>query len=398
MADLALLGASGYTGRLVARALDARGLEFVAAGRRPDRVRDAVNDLDTLVDVREVNVRDDRALRRLCADTEVLITTVGPFVELGRPVLEAAVAEGCHYLDSTGEQPFIRWAFTSQGRSAAAAGSTAVPACGFDFVPGDLLAHLAADGLDDVREVHAAYLMRGPGLIWSRGTRASAVAAMDSPVAAFEDGGLVEEQVADTRRLCWFPQPVGPRHGASFPGGEAVTVPRHVAGLRTVRTYFAIPGALAETAKLGVSLMRWGPLRRLVTRAMTAGPSGPGEELRQATRWACVVEATAAADPSSRPGDRATSAPGVPVSDTRVSRAWAYGHDVYMTTARILAAAAERLAGTSAPPAGVVAPAEAFDPESFLDDLATASDLRWSTQLPEHRVVDDGDPEQYHHQ
>lgn len=400
MAGVALLGASGYTGRLVARALDARGIDFVAAGRSPSRVREAVDDLASAVDVRRVNVHERDTLDALCGDVDVLITTVGPFTELGRPALESAVRMGSHYLDSTGEQPFMRWAFATQARSAADAGVTAVPACGYDFVPGDLLAHLAAAAVPRAREIHASYLVRGPGMVWSQGTRRSIAAVMGGPSAAFEGERLVDEGVAEVRRLSWFPKPVGPRHAASFPGGEPLTVPRHVPDVETVRTYFAVPGILAEAGQFAANLVSWEPAKRLARRVLTAGSGGPSPERRRRVRWACVVEASSGGTTTIRPDHRGAppaeeshlsgdsgsgsqpgpavgpGSPGEQDAPIHIARAWAYGTDIYGFTAETLAAGAARLLEGDTP-AGVVAPAEAFDPESFLDDLAGTAGIRW---------------------
>lgn len=361
MATITALGVSGYTGRLLARALDARGVDFTAAGRDEGRVRSAVGGLGHVADVRTADASDRASLAALCADTDVLATTVGPFVDLGRPVLEAAIGGGCHYLDSTGEQAFIRWALEEEGAAATRAGVTAIPACGFDYVPGDALASIAARTLDaGTREVHVAYLARGGGIMVSRGTRRTMGRMMGDPALAFEDGRLVEERLGDVQRHAWFPKPVGPRPAAGFPGGEPLYVPRHVPEVRTVRSYISIPGPLAEAAKLLTTVARWEPAGRFLRAILTAGPEGPSESDRRNQRWACIAEAV---------GD-----------DGNIARAWAYGRDIYGFTAQAMAAVAERLAAGRARTVGVASPAEALDAEDLLDDLSDATDMRWSVQ------------------
>lgn len=362
MAAVGLLGASGYTGRLVARALDRRGLGFVAAGRDPERVRAAVEGLDHVVGIRSVDVTHPGALSALCAEVEVLATTVGPFVELGRPVLEAAVNAPRHYLDASGEQPFLRWAFESQGARAAEAGVSAVVACGFWGIVGDLLAHLAAAALPEAVEVHVAYLARGTGSIASRGTKTTMARLLGRRGYAFVDGHLSEEGLVEARRYAWFPQPVGPRYSAGIPGTEPLTVPRHRPEVRLVRTYIALPGPLVDVTQLIGNLSRWEPARTLVVRLLERGPEGPSEARRRSVRWACVAEA------NGEPG--------------RVARAWAYGHDAYGVTAEAMAAVAARLEAGLGGATGVVAPAEVVDAASLLDDLSEAADLRWSVRVP----------------
>ena len=74
--------------------------------------------------------------RALLAPGDVLVSTVGPFVRWGRPALRAALDAGAHYLDSTGEPPFIRTVFEDHDAAARAAGVGLLTAFGYDYVPG----------------------------------------------------------------------------------------------------------------------------------------------------------------------------------------------------------------------------------------------------------------------
>lgn len=360
MSEIAVLGASGYTGRLVVRALARRGARIVAAGRDQARVERVVGDVAEITRIEQVDVHDGGALDRLVRSVDVLATTVGPFVALGHRPFERALEAGCHYVDSAGEQPFLRW--TYQHPAAVGATSTLIPACGFDSVPGDLLAHAAADTLDEPVEVHVAYIVRGRSVIASRGTRRTLGHLIDATGLALRDGEVVEEGFAERRRLAWFPKPVGPQHAAGFPGCEMLMVPRHVDGVRTVGTYFAVPTALAELGQFVASLSRLGPLERSIRRLLALGSEGPSQEAREATRWGCVAE--------------------VQDAGGEVARAWAYGHDIYGFTAEAMAHAAQRLARGDVSEVGVAAPAEAFDPGRFLDEMADLTDLRWSVREP----------------
>ena len=363
MGTVALLGASGMTGRLVAAELDRRGHQFIAAGRDPAKVERGVAGLDNVEDIAHVDVRDTGSLGELCRRADVVLTTVGPFQELGRPVLVAAVEGGAHYVDSSGELPFIRWAFEEWGAAAATQGVAAVPAAGYDFLPGDLLADLAAGAVEDPREVHVTYAVPSTGGLVrgvTRGTRASIAGLLGEKGLARVEGRLTPEMPGEERRLAWFPRPVGPRHAAGFPGAEPVTVPRHVAGLETVRTYFAMPGWQAELFQFGANAARWEPARRLAERLLRAGPEG-SRDAQSGTRWACVAES------------RGTDA---------VARAWAYGLDIYALTAAAMVLVAEAL--LEGPPlAGVLAPAELLDPPRALDALADRVGARWSVARPE---------------
>ncbi|MDP9023214.1 MAG: saccharopine dehydrogenase NADP-binding domain-containing protein [Actinomycetota bacterium] len=361
MAQVGLLGASGYTGRLVAHALDRRRVNLIAAARDAGRVQRAVGHLPAVTEVRAVDVTDRDSLGELLAGVDVVVSTVGPFVDLGPPALDAAIRAGVDYVDSTGEQPFLRWAFDERATAAARAGITAVPACGFDYVPGDLLADVAATQVETARDVHVAYLVRGSGGWASRGTRRTGVRALAAPGYAYVDG-LELEEPGQVRRLAWFPRPIGPHHVAGFPGGEPVLVPRHVPYAREVRSYVAIPGVVADLAPLGKRLLGWAPARALLDRLLAAGPEGPSPARRRQTRWACAAEVVGAN------GD--------------VARAWAHGRDVYGFTAEAIATVVARLVAGDAHAHGVVAPAEAFEAADLLDELAAVAGIRWSVLPP----------------
>lgn len=366
MPTIALLGASGFTGRLVASELAGRGHAFVAAGRNLERVAAAVEGLDG-VETAHVDVQEPDSVRRLVERVDLLITTVGPFDRLGRGVLAAAIESDTHYLDSTGEQSFIRWAFERWGAVAAAQGVTVVPAAAFDFVPGDLLGHVAAAAVPHPSQIHVAYLAQAPGGllgVGSAGTRTTVASQLGSRVQSVVDGRLQDEVFMAERRLAWFPRPVGPHHAAGTGGAEPLTIPRHVPGLDVVRTYTALPSWQAEGAQLlGAVARRSSAVGRLVQRVAGMGPEGPSLQARQATRMACVAEA-------------ATAGP-----EPTVARGWMSGRDVYGFTAVSLVLLAERILGGTAPP-GVIAPAEVDAATGLLDELAARVDVQWSIITP----------------
>jgi short subunit dehydrogenase-like uncharacterized protein len=103
-------GASGYTGRLICEYLREFNLPFVAAGRDKARIAEALDrvpGLDT-IDHEIVEVAHEVGpLTELFAGASVVCNTVGPFAQYGRDVVEACIAAGCHYLDTTGEQDWL---------------------------------------------------------------------------------------------------------------------------------------------------------------------------------------------------------------------------------------------------------------------------------------------------
>ncbi|MCW2966434.1 MAG: saccharopine dehydrogenase, partial [Solirubrobacteraceae bacterium] len=139
---IVLFGATGYTGDLTARAMVARGLRPVLAARNAQRLDALAAELGGL-ETQVADVSAPESVRALVQRGDVLVSTVGPFVRWGEPALHAAVAGGAHYLDSTGETPFIREVFERHGPAAQAAGCGLLTAMGYDWVPGNLAGALA---------------------------------------------------------------------------------------------------------------------------------------------------------------------------------------------------------------------------------------------------------------
>ena len=103
-------GASGYTGRLVCEYLREFNLPFVAAGRDKARIQDGpgrVPGIDTVEhEILEV-AHEVGPLTELFGGASVVCNTVGPFTQYGGEVVQACLAAGCHYLDTTGEQDWL---------------------------------------------------------------------------------------------------------------------------------------------------------------------------------------------------------------------------------------------------------------------------------------------------
>src|SRR3954469_23222982 len=132
---IVLFGATGYTGDLTARALVARGQRPVLAARNPERVVALAAELGGL-ETGVADVSQRASIRALLKPGDVLISTVGPFSRWGEAAVTAAVDAGAHYLDSTGEPPFIREVFERHGPAAAKAGPRLVTGFGQEWGPG----------------------------------------------------------------------------------------------------------------------------------------------------------------------------------------------------------------------------------------------------------------------
>src|SRR3954470_24015025 len=158
---IVLFGATGYTGELTARELAGIGERPVLAARSEARVRALAEELGGL-EWATADVGRPQSVRALVERGDVLVSCVGPFQRWGAPAVEAAIDAGAHYLDSTGETPFIRRIFEDWGPRAAASDVALMTAMGYDWVPGNLAAALAlTDGGANAIKVDVGYFLTG---------------------------------------------------------------------------------------------------------------------------------------------------------------------------------------------------------------------------------------------
>jgi short subunit dehydrogenase-like uncharacterized protein len=150
-AQIVVYGASGYTGQIIMERLAALGLPFIAAGRDQARLEAAVGKLSrpaqSLARVAAVD-HTTEALAALLKKSKVMINVTGPFGQLGRPVIEAALAAGCHYLDTTGETDWIMDVRDNFGAAFAKAGRLACPALAYMWAAGQVACELALEDGD----------------------------------------------------------------------------------------------------------------------------------------------------------------------------------------------------------------------------------------------------------
>jgi len=345
-----LFGATGYTGELTARAMAKRGMRPVLAGRRRAAVEALAAELGGL-EATVADVSDPGSIRALVERGDTLVTTVGPFARWGDAALDAAIDAGAHYVDSTGEPPFVRKVFEDAGPRAERSGTVAMTAMAYDWVPGNLTGALAlADAGGEASAVRIGYFATGGGLGgMSGGTRASLMGTLLEPGFAHRGGRLVGERGA--RKIHTFDVRGKPRQGVSVGTSEAFSLPRVYPGLRDVEVFLGWFGGASRAmqafslAGAGISRIPGarGASRAATERFVKTSTGGPDEAARAGTGSLFVAEAL------SRSGDV-------------VGRAELDGINGYEFSGLMLAWAGEATAAGKAAQAGAGArgPVEAF--------------------------------------
>jgi short subunit dehydrogenase-like uncharacterized protein len=147
-------GASGYTGRLICEYLREYNVPFLAAGRDEGRLKSSMESRVAGIETADYEVvelsHEPDALRELLDGASVVCNTVGPFAAHGPEVVEACLATGTHYLDTTGEQDWLITCDERYGADFAAAGLLLAPGIAQMYTTGEIAAEICLEspGLD----------------------------------------------------------------------------------------------------------------------------------------------------------------------------------------------------------------------------------------------------------
>jgi short subunit dehydrogenase-like uncharacterized protein len=357
--DIVVFGATGYTGELVSEALIERGAKPVLAARSQSKLDALVSKLGGGLESRVADVGEPDSVRAIVSRGDVLVATVGPFARWGAPAVEAAIAAGVHYLDSTGEGPFIQDVFERYGGGAQSAGCGLVTAFGYDWVPGNLAAALAVReaGPSAIR-VDAGYFVTGSGMGgMSGGTKASAAGVLTRPTYTYRGGRLVAERGA--KRVRTFAVRGRQRPAISVGSSEQFALPAQFPQLREANTYLGWFGGLSR-------------FMQVQSAAFTGLTKVPGVQNGIENALGRVIRgSTGGPDAEARSGGGShVVATAYDASGGELATATVTGIDAYTFTGRILAWGAQRALAGGMEGTGALGPTQAFGVDGLRDGCA----------------------------
>ena len=200
--DITLLGATGFTGGLAAKYLAANApadAKLALAGRNRAKLEAVAASLGREVAIIVVDNTDDASVKAMAEATRVVMTTVGPYILHGEPVVRACAEAGTDYVDLTGEPEFVDLMYVKYNATADKSGARLIHACGFDSIPHDLGAQYTVEQLPEGSPMTVRAYVSANGT-FSGGTAASALEAMSR---------MSESKKAHAARVAAEPLPAG---------------------------------------------------------------------------------------------------------------------------------------------------------------------------------------------
>ena len=285
MTPFLIYGASGYTGQLAAEHAVATGLRPVLAGRNRAKLQPLAARLG--LEYRVFDLASPGGLRAGIRGMSAVLHTAGPFSATSRPMADACLQAGLHYLDITGELSVFE-ALAQRDREARSARVMLLPGAGFDVVPSDCLAAHVQRRLPGATRLRLS--LGGFGGL-SRGTAKTMLEGAARGTQVRRGGRIVE--LGRTPRAT-IDLGAGPRPAVGVSWGDVATA-WHSTHIPDIEVFFEASPMLALAAAMP------GPLRRLLATPFSQRflkrqiekrlPPGPTPEQRARSRSVLLAEA-----------------------------------------------------------------------------------------------------------
>lgn len=344
-----LYGATGFVGGAIARAAAASALRPILGGRDRETLGRLASELG--LESRAFGLDDGAAVDRALNGVTVVLNCAGPFIHTFKPMAQACLRAGAHYLDITGEIPVYE-GLAAMDSEAEARRVMLLPGVGFDVVPTDCLALHLKQRLPSATHLTLAFRTEGPGGL-PPGTQRTMIELIPYGNRVRRSGHLVVPERGVKTREIDFGQ--GPITATRLTWGD-VFMAFHTTAIPNIEDFVVVPEStrqqLAKVEYLR-PLFKLEFMRNLLKRGVKPGPDAARRAKTTTHVWGEVIDGQ---------GRRATSRLHGPEAG------------VVWTTLAALAAVRKTLGGTIAP--GFETPARVFGADFVLEcDGVTREDV-----------------------
>lgn len=264
-----LYGATGFVGDATARLAVEHGLEPILAGRNTVGVEKLAAELG--VKSRVFDLRDPHRIEKALEDVSVVLHCAGPYIYTFKPMVEACLQTGTHYLDLTGEIPVYE-AIAARDAEARAQGVMLLPGAGFDVVPTDCLAVHLKQRLPSAIRLTLAFQSEGPAGL-PPGTQRTAIELIPYGDRVRRSGRLERPEQATKTRLIDFGK--GPVRADRLTWGDVFTA-YYSTGIPDIEDYAVLSrGARQQLSAFHYlrPLFKPAVMRNMLKRGVKAGPT-----------------------------------------------------------------------------------------------------------------------------
>jgi short subunit dehydrogenase-like uncharacterized protein len=279
-----IYGATGYTGRLMAHMAKEQGLNPILSGRNAKKLKAVAEPLG--LEYKVVDLAEKELLDRALTDMTCVLHMAGPFSTTSRPMLEACIRKGVHYLDITGEIDVFE-ACAARDRDAQKRGIMVMPGVGFDVVPSDCMAAYVKEHLPDATILTLA--MGGLNSA-SRGTAKSAIEGIGRGTRARRNGRIVSLEDTPVREIDFGR---GPKRSIAISWGDVSTA-HYTTGIPDITVFFEANPKIEPLVTMS-GFMKWllaiEPTQALLKTFIDLQPEGPTEAERQSGSACIYAEA-----------------------------------------------------------------------------------------------------------
>ncbi len=338
--DFLLYGANGFVGEAIARLAVQKGLKPILAGRNRDQINALAGELG--LDCRVFSLKDTTALDAALGEVPVVLHAAGPYIYTAKPMVDACLRAGVHYVDITGEIPVLE-AMADRNADAIFCNIMLLPGAGFDVVPTDCLALYLKQRLPSAIQLDLAW--SGEGLKLPPGT-ANTTIELARHMHGFQirRNGELEWVPPGESRMVDFGQ--GPVKVMLWNWADVFTS-FYSTGIPNISDYARLPEQMVQQLRTLMTvrpLLAFAPFRNLVRSQIPSG-STPEERARARTYvWGEVRD---------EQGNKA------------IARMYGPEAGVEWTIRTALAVVQKVLAGNH--PAGFQTPAKAYGPDFVME-------------------------------
>ncbi|MCK4344720.1 MAG: saccharopine dehydrogenase NADP-binding domain-containing protein [Bacteroidales bacterium] len=361
---ITLLGATGYTGNLIAQKLISRELKFTLAGRNSSKLSDLRDKLRIDLPVKVVDVENPSQIIRMLENTEILINCVGPYNLLGQIILAKVTEKPVVYFDISGEQEFVKNSFEKNHQQAIKTGASIVHSFAFESCLADFLAQRIIKKGQEYKDISSFYFFNKTRP--SSGTRLTMEISHLYPAYIYENSKMVNVRTFSRSKDVEFSELPGLTKALFLPYPEVLFFTKNYK-VKNAGSYLLMEKNEAKFALAGLNIPKK-PLKEILKRSNKRNTVLPEKEKRALQRFILCVKTI--------------------LMDNTQKSITLKGADMYGITASLVSKAIEYVVKMSDVQTGVLTPAKFINNQAFFNEIISECQLvlKENTDLIEFKV------------